>query len=43
MLLGDTRLAARVKKAIEHREDFSKNLQKRSTAEHLTEDLHTHS
>jgi nitrite reductase (NADH) large subunit len=43
MLLGDTRLAARVKKAIENREDFSENLGKRSTAEHLTEYLHAHS
>ena len=43
MLLGDTRLSARVKKAIENREDYSENLRKRSTAEHLTDYLHTHS
>jgi len=43
MLLGDTQLSARLKKAIENRENFSESVRKRSNAEHLIEYLHTHS
>lgn len=43
ILLGDSRLSTRVKKAIEEREDFSGVLQKHPTAEHLTEHLRTDS
>jgi nitrite reductase (NADH) large subunit len=39
ILLGETRLATRVKKAIEDREDFSGELQKRVTVKDLTEYL----
>ena len=39
ILLGDTRLAARVKRAIEEREDFSGELQKHLTAARLADQL----
>ncbi len=41
ILLGDTQLATRVKRAIEDCEDFSGELQKRPTAEHLAKFLCT--